>query len=101
MAQAFCDTSYEFLIPSSKFTPKPKVDSGLVKFKFKPNENFNDSFKIENVFEELESLTQKIFRLNNKKLSSIQLPWAEIGIDSNLRPHHLSPEDLIRILRSK
>ncbi len=100
MAQSFCDVTYEFPIASSKFTPRPKVDSGLVKFKFKPKDCISSYFEAQNAFEKLESLTQKVFRHKNKKLSSIKFPWAELGIDPNLRPHHLSPEDLIKIAQN-
>lgn len=100
MAQSFCDVTYEFHIESSKFTPRPKVDSGLVKFKFKPKECISPYFETQNAFEKLESLTQKVFRHRNKKLSSIKFPWAGLGIDPNLRPHHLSPESLIKIAQS-
>ena len=101
MSQAFCDVSYEFHISSEKFTPRPKVDSGLVKFRFKPTKTATDFIKCPEAFDKLESLTQKLFRHKNKKLDSIQMPWSDLGIDPNLRPHHLSPEDLIAILRDK
>ena len=99
MSQTFCDVTYSFPIQSIKFTPRPKVDSGLVKFQFKPLNKLSDIMSTKNLFNDLESLTRKIFRHKNKKLDSVQLPWSELGIDTNLRPHHLSPENLIKILR--
>lgn len=100
MAQSFCDVSYSFPIESIKFTPRPKVDSGLVKFKFKSFDHIAKFVDSKNFFDNMERLTQKIFRHKNKKLDSIQMPWAEFGIDSNLRPHHLSPENIINILQN-
>lgn len=52
-----------------------------------------------NCFDDIEGLTRKLFRHKNKKLDSIPMPWAEFGIDSSLRPHHLSPETIVRILQ--
>lgn len=97
MAQAFCDVSYSFLIESSKFTPRPKVDSGLVRFRFKPLSSTRSLEDSQNLFDELEGLTRKFFRHKNKKLESVNLPWAELGIDPNLRPHHLTPEILVNL----
>ena len=77
------------------------MDSGLVKFKFKSFDEINAFVKDdEKMFEKFESLTQKAFRHKNKKLVSVKLPWAELGIDSNLRPHHLTPTDFIKILHN-
>lgn len=99
MAQAFCDVSYSFSIDSTKFTPKPKVDSGLVKFRFKSSKFIKSLNASEKLFLDLESLSGKLFRHKNKKLGSVDLPWAELGIDSNLRPHHLSPENFIGVIK--
>lgn len=99
MSQAFCDVEYQFHIDRFKFTPSPKVDSGLVKFKFKSFDNISSFVNDDEIFfKRFEDLTQKVFRHKNKKLDSVNLPWAELGIDSNLRPHHLTPEDFIKIL---
>lgn len=99
MAQSFCDVSYAFPIESMKFTPRPKVDSGLVKFKFKPVDHISSFANSSNYFNNMEELTGKIFRHKNKKLDSVPIPWAELGIDPNLRPHHLSPENIIAIVQ--
>ena len=57
------------------------MDSGLVKFKFKSFDEINAFVKDdEKMFEKFESLTQKAFRHKNKKLVSVKLPWAELGI---------------------
>lgn len=99
MAQTFCEVTYAFPIERNKFTPRPKVDSGLVKFEFKPFNSLYKSKNSETFFNNLESLSRIIFRHKNKKLGTVKLlPWSELGIDFNLRPHHLSPETIIDIL---
>jgi 16S rRNA A1518/A1519 N6-dimethyltransferase RsmA/KsgA/DIM1 with predicted DNA glycosylase/AP lyase activity len=98
MAQTFCEVTYAFSIERNKFTPRPKVDSGLVKFEFKHFNNLCESKNAESFFDDLESLSRTIFRHKNKKLGTVQLPWSELGIDFNLRPHHLSPETIVNIL---
>lgn len=95
MAQSFCDVSYSFPIERIKFAPRPKVDSGLVKFKFKSVDHIASFANSSNFFDNMEDLTGKIFRHKNKKLDSVPIPWAEFGIDSNLRPHHLSSKNII------
>lgn len=99
MAQAFCDVSYCFPIERIKFTPRPKVDSGLVKFRFKPLDQIADLLNSNDYFEKMEAATRNIFRHKNKKLDSIPIPWADLGIDSNLRPHHLTPENIAKIIQ--
>jgi 16S rRNA A1518/A1519 N6-dimethyltransferase RsmA/KsgA/DIM1 with predicted DNA glycosylase/AP lyase activity len=95
MAQTFCDVSYAFPIERIKFTPRPKVDSGLVKFQIKSAQHIASFASSTDFFDNMEELTGKVFRHKNKKLDAVPIPWAELGIDSNLRPHHLSPENIV------
>jgi 16S rRNA A1518/A1519 N6-dimethyltransferase RsmA/KsgA/DIM1 with predicted DNA glycosylase/AP lyase activity len=72
----------------------------LIKFNFKTIEK-KSFLQSENVFDNIEKLTQTVFRHKNKKLSSVQMPLSDFGIDVNLRAHHLSPDVLIDILKRK
>lgn len=103
MARSFCDrVELVERVPASKFTPKPKVDAGVVRFDF----NFEApcgkcfstrrfSLTFAGTYNDLETLTNNIFRHRNKKLALDP----QLGINPNWRPHHLAPDDLYRILQ--
>jgi 16S rRNA A1518/A1519 N6-dimethyltransferase RsmA/KsgA/DIM1 with predicted DNA glycosylase/AP lyase activity len=106
MAQTFCkEIKYVEKVPAHKFTPRPKVDAGIVKFEFDfnaPQGTLKKSVIIKyfhpcflGIFDDLEKLTCVLFRHRNKKMSLDP----QLQINPDWRPHHLSPELLQKILR--
>lgn len=86
-SQIFFDVEILFAVPASYFTPRPKVDSAVIRLKPK---GIRLSKKEEDVI-------RKIYQQKNKKLrnvlSNIEPRWAE------KRGRELSPEEVLLIAR--
>jgi 16S rRNA (adenine1518-N6/adenine1519-N6)-dimethyltransferase len=77
-----------FNVSKGAFNPPPKVESAIVRLEPLP--------KILNIDEDL---LRKAFSARRKTLRNALpgIDFAALGIDSNLRPENLSPEDYLRL----
>jgi 16S rRNA A1518/A1519 N6-dimethyltransferase RsmA/KsgA/DIM1 with predicted DNA glycosylase/AP lyase activity len=85
MAQTFCNVRMLERISSSKFTPRPKVDAGLVHFQFKPE------MRAAHIFDRLEAFTARHFRHKNQ---------TAFALDGQ-RPLHIAPGEFLRKCREE
>lgn len=98
MAQYYCQVDHLFGVPPECFTPRPKVDSAIVRlspYKILP--------VIANDFDHFSQLVNSAFQQRRKtlrntlkhQLSATQID--ELSIDTSLRPEKLSVEDYVQL----
>ncbi len=100
MAQYYCKVEKLFKVPSSAFSPPPKVESAIVKLAPYPEPPFavKDPKHLEGLVKQAFSQRRKTLRNNLKTLlsdSDLEL----LGINPGLRPENISLEDYARICR--
>lgn len=95
MAQWLCDVHNVYTLPPSAFTPPPKVNSAVVRFKPKDIQPDTPSFKA------METITAAAFGNRRKMLrSSLKLyrnDMKKCGIDETLRAENISVNDYVRL----
>ena len=77
-----------FKVPKGAFRPPPKVESAVVRLE-----------PLAKILEIDEQLLRRAFSARRKTLRNAlpEIDFAALGIDSNLRPENLSPEDYARL----
>jgi 16S rRNA (adenine1518-N6/adenine1519-N6)-dimethyltransferase len=77
-----------FKVSKGAFRPPPKVESAVVRLE-----------PLSKILEIDEQLLRRAFSARRKKLRNAlpEIDFAALGIDSNLRPENLSPEDYARL----
>jgi 16S rRNA (adenine1518-N6/adenine1519-N6)-dimethyltransferase len=77
-----------FKVSKGAFRPPPKVESAVVRLE-----------PLSRILEIDEQLLRRAFSARRKKLRNAlpEIDFAALGIDSNLRPENLSPEDYARL----
>jgi 16S rRNA (adenine1518-N6/adenine1519-N6)-dimethyltransferase len=96
MAQSMATVRKEFIVPSTVFFPKPKVDSAVISLK--PNEKQVSSPKL------FAEIVRFAFGQRRKKISNTLKDYLtnELKIKfGNLRPENLSVDDFIEICKGK
>ncbi len=97
MSQYHCDAEKLFQIPSTAFTPKPKVESALIRLTPRRNPSL--------VASNLELLGQILISAFSKRRKTVRNALASylsaedlqhLNIDTGLRPENLSPDDYVR-----
>ncbi len=97
MSQYHCDAEKLFQIPSTAFTPKPKVESALIRLTPRRNPSL--------VASNLELLGQILISAFSKRRKTVSNALASylsaedlqhLNIDTGLRPENLSPDDYVR-----
>ena len=97
MSQYHCDAEKLFQIPSSAFTPRPKVESALIRLTPRRNPTL--------VANDLELLGQILVAAFSKRRKTVRNALAShlsgedlqrLNIDTGLRPENLSPDDYVR-----
>lgn len=95
----FVRAEYVFTVPPHVFTPRPKVDSAIVRFTPRPDPAREES-------QALSRLLKILFQQRRKQLGTIlRANWSdaverwcgEAGVDRRVRPEELSP-DMLRAL---
>jgi 16S rRNA A1518/A1519 N6-dimethyltransferase RsmA/KsgA/DIM1 with predicted DNA glycosylase/AP lyase activity len=103
LAQAVCNVSESFILPSKCFVPTPKVDVSVVKFKKGVNLlDGVDSMHFENVVRIVFGQRRKSIRNSlqtgyDKESAAGYLKAA--GIDGGLRAADLAVEDFVRLAK--
>ncbi len=97
MSQYYCDAEKLFNVPSSAFTPSPKVESALVRLTPKRD----PTTKVNNI-EHLEQLLIAAFSKRRKNVRNAlgsylsEEDLERLNIDTNLRPENLTPDEYVR-----
>ena len=99
LVQTYCDVEKLFDVSKSHFVPNPKVDSTVVKLKWR-------GWIVD--FREYSEFLSKVFSKKRKtvknNLKSLTTNpdgvLKEVGIDPSLRPEDLTPKDLLSIFRA-
>ncbi len=95
----FVRAEYVFTVPPHVFTPRPKIDSAIVRFSPRPDPALDER-------EDLSRLLRSLFPQRRKQLGTILRDgwtdaverWCvEAGVDRRVRPEELSP-DMLRAL---
>ncbi len=95
----FVRAEYVFTVPPHVFTPRPKIDSAIVRFSPRPDPALDER-------EDLSRLLRILFQQRRKQLGTILRDrwtdaverWCvEAGVDRRVRPEELSP-DMLRAL---
>lgn len=98
MVQYLCQAEYLFSVPSNVFSPRPKVDSAMVRLM--PRLNPSPRIKNRHIFEEV---VKQSFSLRRKTLRNAlkgKAPpsfFEELGIDGNMRPEQLTVKEFVEI----
>lgn len=97
MSQYYCDVEKLFNVPSSAFTPSPKVESALVRL----TPRRDPSIKVNNI-ELLEQILIAAFSKRRKTVRNAlgsylsEEDLERLNIDASLRPENLTPNDYVR-----
>jgi 16S rRNA (adenine1518-N6/adenine1519-N6)-dimethyltransferase len=98
MVQYFCEVEHLFNVPSSAFTPKPKVVSAVVRLR--PHKIFpviaKDTDCLQNVIRTAFNQRRKTLKNSLKAIIS-ETVLNELEIDASLRPENLSLADYVLI----
>ena len=98
MVQYFCEVEHLFNVPSSAFTPKPKVVSAIVRLK--PHSNFpieaKDPECLQTVIRSAFNQRRKTLKNSLRAIISEKI-LKELPIDASLRPENLSLADYVLI----
>jgi 16S rRNA (adenine1518-N6/adenine1519-N6)-dimethyltransferase len=98
MAQYYCEVEHLFNVPSSSFTPKPKVVSAIVRLK--PHQKFpvkaKDPGCLQNVIRTAFNQRRKTLKNSLKTVVSNSI-LDKLPIDTNLRPENLTLKDYVTI----
>ena len=101
MVQARCQTEQLFDVEPAAFTPRPKVDSAIVRLTARPDA----ASRIKNC-ERFATLVRDAFSARRKKLSNALKVWfdaaqlEQLQVSPDARPADLSVEDYIRLSNS-
>jgi 16S rRNA (adenine1518-N6/adenine1519-N6)-dimethyltransferase len=98
MLQYHCQVMPLFDVPAAAFYPPPQVDSGVVRFlpHREKIHSLHDYSHFALIVREAFSHRRKTLRNSLKRIISEEA-WAQIPIDSHLRPEQLSVEDYVAI----
>lgn len=98
MVQYFCEVEHLFNVPSSAFTPKPKVVSAVVRLR--PHKSFpliaRDTECLQTVIRTAFNQRRKTLKNSLKAIISETI-LNELAIDATLRPENLSLSDYVLI----
>ncbi|NKB33505.1 MAG: 16S rRNA (adenine(1518)-N(6)/adenine(1519)-N(6))-dimethyltransferase RsmA [Pseudomonadales bacterium] len=98
MVQYFCEVEHLFNVPSSAFTPKPKVESAIVRLK--PHAQFPAEAKdpecLQNVIRTAFNQRRKTLKNSLRGIISERI-LNELPVDTSLRPEKLSLADYVLI----
>ena len=98
MVQYFCEVEHLFNVPSSAFTPKPKVVSAIVRLR--PHKNFpviaKDPECLQTVIRTAFNQRRKTLKNSLKAIIS-ETTLNKLAIDASLRPENLSLADYVLI----
>ena len=97
MSQYYCEAEKLFNVPSSAFTPAPKVESALIRLR--PRKNPTTKAKNIKLLEKLliEAFSKRRKTVRNALASFLsENDLKQLNIDMRLRPENLKPDDYIR-----
>ncbi len=98
MSNWLCHTKLALKVPSTAFTPPPKVDSAVITITPRKKPLMEVDFSI------MESIVAKAFNMRRKMLKrifkGIAIPWHDLNIDSTLRPENLNITDFCKIAKA-
>ena len=98
MTQYHCRVDNLFVVPAEAFTPRPKVESAIVRLipHDEPPHVAHDEALFGDIVREAFGQRRKTLR-NNLKTRLDDTAWAALDIDPGRRPQTLSVEELVRI----
>lgn len=98
MTQYHCRVDNLFVVPAEAFTPRPKVESAIVRLipHAEPPHVAHDEALFGDIVREAFGQRRKTLR-NNLKTRLDDTAWAALDIDPGRRPQTLSVEELVRI----
>lgn len=99
MLQYYCSVERLFIVSPSAFTPKPKVDSAILRMTPRENRELpkNDEHKLENLVKQAFGQRRKTLRNNLKDIISPE-QWSKSTIDPVRRAETLTVDDFIALI---